>query len=78
MATITLELTPQLEQQLRDEAAKQGLAPNPFNNLAEQDGDKIHKRGQSASRKEFPSRPALRGSSPCREFNLLWQSSTSQ
>jgi hypothetical protein len=30
MATITLELTPELEQQLRDEAAKQGLDPNHY------------------------------------------------
>jgi hypothetical protein len=30
MATITLELTPELEQQLRDEAAKQGLAPTHY------------------------------------------------
>ena len=28
MATITLELTPELEQQLRNEAAKQGLDPS--------------------------------------------------
>lgn len=30
MATITLELTPELEQQLRDEAAKQGLDPSHY------------------------------------------------
>lgn len=30
MATITLELTPELEQQLRDEAAKQGLDPSRY------------------------------------------------
>lgn len=30
MATITLELTPELEQQLRDEAAQQGLDPNHY------------------------------------------------
>ena len=30
MATITLELTPELEQQLRDEAAIQGLAPTHY------------------------------------------------
>jgi hypothetical protein len=30
MATITLELTPELEQQLRDEAAIQGLDPNHY------------------------------------------------
>jgi hypothetical protein len=30
MATITLELTPELEQRLRDEAAKQGLDPSRY------------------------------------------------
>lgn len=30
MTTITLELTPELEQRLRDEAAKQGLDPNHY------------------------------------------------
>ena len=30
MATIKLELTPELEQQLRDEAAIQGLDPNHY------------------------------------------------
>ena len=30
MATITLELTPELEQQLRDEAAQHGLDPNHY------------------------------------------------
>ncbi|HEY9607636.1 MAG TPA: STAS/SEC14 domain-containing protein [Allocoleopsis sp.] len=30
MATITLELTPELEQQLRDETAKQGLDPSHY------------------------------------------------
>ena len=37
MATITLEITPELEQQLREEAARQGLEPNRFilNALAE-------------------------------------------
>ncbi len=30
MATITLELTPELEQQLRNEAAKQGLDPSRY------------------------------------------------
>jgi hypothetical protein len=37
MATITLEITPELEQQLREEAARQGLEPNRYilNALAE-------------------------------------------
>jgi hypothetical protein len=37
MATITLEITPELERQLREEAARQGLEPNHFilNALAE-------------------------------------------
>lgn len=53
------------------------VAPNPSNNLGEQEGERIHKWGQSVSGNEVRSRLAFRRISLRTEFNLLWQSSTS-